>query len=66
MQPCVAIITIGVHDSERSPRFYRDGLGFQTEGVIGKGFDGAVVFIDMRPGSRLAPWTRSWPSRAIW
>ena len=60
MQPRITVITIGVDDLERSLRFYRDGLGFKTEGVVGKAFEhGAVVFIDMQSGLRLALWPRS-------
>lgn len=60
MQPRITVITIGVDDLERSLRFYRDGLGFKTEGIVGKEFEhGAVVFIDLQPGLRLALWPRS-------
>jgi catechol 2,3-dioxygenase-like lactoylglutathione lyase family enzyme len=59
MKPRITVITIGVDDLERSLRFYRDGLGFPTEGIIGKEFEyGAVVFIDLQPGLRLALWPR--------
>lgn len=54
------VITIGVDNLERSLRFYRDGLGFATEGIVGSQFDhGAVVFIELQPGSRLALWPRA-------
>lgn len=57
MQPRITVITIGVEDLERSLRFYRDGLGFDTEGIVGQEFEnGAVVFIAMQPGLRLALW----------
>ena len=60
MQPHITVITIGVDDLERSLRFYRNGLGFHTEGIIGQEFEhGAVVFIDLQPGLRLALWPRS-------
>lgn len=59
MKPRVTVITLGVDDLERSQRFYRDGLGFATEGIIGQEFEyGAVVFIDLQPGLRLALWPR--------
>lgn len=59
MKPRITVITIGVDDLEASLRFYRDGLGFLTEGVIGKEFEhGAVVFIPLQPGLRLALWPR--------
>lgn len=60
MKPRITVITMGVDDLEASLRFYRDGLGFATEGIIGKEFEyGAVVFIDLQPGLRLALWSRN-------
>jgi catechol 2,3-dioxygenase-like lactoylglutathione lyase family enzyme len=60
MKPYVSVITIGVDDLERSLRFYRDGLGFATDGIIGAEFEyGAVVFIPLEGGLRLALWPRT-------
>lgn len=40
-------------------RFYRDGLGLPTEGMVGTGFEhGAVVFFDLQAGLKLALWPR--------
>ena len=59
MKPQITVITIGVNDLDSSLRFYRDGLGFSTEGIIGKEFEyGAVVFIQLQAGLRLALWPR--------
>lgn len=59
MKPKITVITLGVDDLEQSLRFYRDGLGFATEGIVGEQFEyGAVVFIQMQPGLRLALWPR--------
>lgn len=59
MEPRITVLTIGVDDLEVSLRFYRDGLGFATDGIVGKEFAyGAVVFIDLQPGLRLALWPR--------
>lgn len=59
MKPLITVITLGVDDLETSLRFYRDGLGFATDGIVGKEFDyGAVVFIQLQPGLRLALWPR--------
>lgn len=59
MKPRITVITLGVDDLEASLRFYRDGLGFATEGIIGKEFEhGAVVFIQLQAGLRLALWPR--------
>ena len=60
MEPRITVITIGVKDLERSLTFYRDGLGLKTPGVIGEQFEhGAVVFIDMQPGLKLALWPQT-------
>ena len=60
MKPRVSVITIGVDDLERSLRFYRDGLGLRTEGIIGTEFEyGAVAFFDLEAGLKLALYPRS-------
>ena len=60
MQPRITIITIGVDDLERSRRFYRAGPGLPTEGIVGAEFEyGAVVFIELQSGLRLALWPRN-------
>lgn len=59
MKPRITLITLGVDDLHRAVAFYRDGLGFQTEGIVGEQFeDGAVAFFDLQPGLRLALWPR--------
>ncbi len=59
MKPRITVITVSVDDLERSLRFYRDGLGLKTEGIIGKEFEhGAVAFFDLRAGLKLALWPR--------
>ena len=59
MKPRITIITIAVDDLERSLRFYRDGLGFPTQGIVGTEFEyGAVAFFDLEAGIRLAIWPR--------
>lgn len=60
MKPRITVITLGVDDLERSLRFYRDGLGMRTDGIVGAEFEhGAVVFIDLEGGLRLALWPRA-------
>ena len=60
MTPRITLVTLGVDDLERAVRFYRDGLGFKTEGIVGKEFEhGAVAFFDLQPGLRLALWPRT-------
>jgi uncharacterized protein len=59
MKPRITVITIGVDDLERSLRFYRDGLGLSTQGIIGAEFEhGAVAFFDLQVGLKLAIWPR--------
>src|SRR5499427_10400320 len=59
MNPRITLITIGVDDLERSLRFYRDGLGLKTEGIVGEQFEhGAVAFFDLQAGLKLALWPR--------
>lgn len=59
MKPRVTMITLAVDDLERALRFYRDGLGFPTQGIIGQEFaHGAVAFFDLQPGLKLAVWPR--------
>ena len=59
MKPRISVITLGVDDLERSLRFYRDGLGLSTEGIVGEEFEfGAVAFFDLQAGLRLALWPR--------
>jgi uncharacterized protein len=59
VKPRITVITLGVDDLEASLRFYRDGLGFATDGIVGQEFEfGAVVFIPLQPGLRLALWPR--------
>lgn len=60
MKPRITVITLGVDDLERALTFYRDGLGFTTEGIVGREFThGAVAFFDLQPGLKLAIWPRA-------
>jgi hypothetical protein len=60
MHPHLTVITLGVDDLERALRFYRDGLGLRTEGIVGQEFEhGAVAFIELQGGLRLALWPRA-------
>jgi catechol 2,3-dioxygenase-like lactoylglutathione lyase family enzyme len=59
MKPRIALVTLGVDDLERAVRFYRDGLGLPTQGIVGQEFEyGAVAFFDLRGGLRLGLWPR--------
>ena len=60
MKPRITVLTLGVDDLERSVAFYRDGLGFATEGIVGQQFEyGAVAFFDLQHGVKLALWPRA-------
>ena len=60
MDPRITVITLGVDDLDRALRFYRDGLGLPTPGIVGTEFEnGAVVFIQLQAGVSLALWPRA-------
>jgi uncharacterized glyoxalase superfamily protein PhnB len=59
MKPRITVLTIGVDDLKKALAFYRDGLGLKTEGIVGQEFEnGAVAFIDLENGMKLALWPR--------
>jgi uncharacterized protein len=61
MKARISLITLGVDDLERAVRFYRDGLGLETPGIIGEEFEngeGAVAFFDLEGGLKLGLWPR--------
>ena len=60
MRARITLLTLGVDDLERAVRFYRDGLGLKTEGIVGKEFEhGAVAFFELQAGLKLALWPRA-------
>lgn len=61
MNPRISLITLGVDDLDRAVRFYRDGLGLPTDGIVGKEFGelGEVAFFDLQAGLKLALWRRT-------
>ena len=40
MKPRIHVVTLAVADLDRALTFYRDGMGFPTEGLIGTEFPG--------------------------
>jgi catechol 2,3-dioxygenase-like lactoylglutathione lyase family enzyme len=59
MRPQITLLTLGVDDLEASVRFYRDGLGLPTNGIVGKEIEhGAVAFFELHGGLKLALWAR--------
>ena len=67
MKPRITILTLGVDDLESSYKFYHEGLGLPTVGIVGREFEhGAVVFIDLQQGMKLALYPRkdiAWDAR---
>ena len=60
MRPRITAITLGVDDLERALAFYRDGLGLESQGIVGQEFEyGAVAFFNLQPGLMLALWPRT-------
>jgi hypothetical protein len=59
MQPGLSILTLGVDDLETSFKFYHEGLGFPSKGIVGKEFEhGEVAFFDLPNGMKLALYSR--------
>ena len=61
MDPRIDVVTLGVADLERGLRFYRDGLGLRTRGIVGTEWPGdettpagAVVMLELEGGRMLA------------
>ena len=66
MQPRIHAITLAVSDLDRALRFYRDGLGLPTQGIIGTEFAGdattpagAVAMFQMQGGLTLGLYPRT-------
>ena len=66
MQAKIFFITLAVDDLGRSVAFYRDGLGWPTEGIIGQEFhdevtgaDGTIAFFALDAGLMLGLYERA-------
>lgn len=60
MKPRISVLTLGVSDLEKAVGFYRDGLGWPTEGIVGQDIEnGAVAFFDLQNGLKLALWPQA-------
>lgn len=66
MKPRIHVITLAVADLGRALAFYRDGLGFPTEGLIGSEFkgnekspDGTTAVFQLEDGLMLSVYPRS-------
>ena len=59
MNPHITILTLGVRDLQAAYRFYHEGLGLPSEGIVGKQYPhGAVAFFRLSGGLILALWPR--------
>ncbi len=66
MKPRVDVITLAVEDLERALQFYRDGLGFESSGVVGtqwtdeeSGANGAIAVFKLESGLLLSLYPRT-------
>ncbi len=66
MRAAISFITLAVEDLDRSVAFYRDGLGWPTEGIIGREFhdevtgaDGTIAFFALDAGLMLGLYERA-------
>ena len=65
MRPRIYVITLAAADLERALAFYRDGLGFESQGIIGTEFvgddtspGGAAVMFELEGGLILSLYGR--------
>ena len=57
MKPYISVITLAVNDLEQSLKFYCEGLGLHSEGILGQEYEyGAVAFIELQSDIKLALW----------
>lgn len=66
MRAKIFFITLAVDDLERSVAFYRDGLGWPTDGIVGREFhddvtgaDGTIAFVRLEDGLLLGLYERA-------
>ena len=66
MRAQIFFFTLAVDDLDRALSFYRDGLGWPTEGVVGGDFhdevtgaDGTIAFITLESGQKLGLYERA-------
>jgi uncharacterized protein len=59
MKQRINILTLGVNDLKKSMKFYQEGLGWKTKGIIGTEFEnGEVVLFDLDNGMKLSLYER--------
>jgi uncharacterized protein len=67
MEPRFSILTLGVNDIKKSYKFYHEGLGFPSKGIVGQEFEhGEAAFFGLKNGLILAIYSRkdlAWDSK---
>jgi uncharacterized protein len=67
MESRFTTLTLGVDNVEKSFKFYHEGLGLSSKGIIGKEFEhGEIAFFDLKNGMILALYSRdnlTWDSQ---
>ena len=67
MESRFTILTLGVDNLNKSFKFYHEGLGLPSKGIVGKEFEhGKVAFFDLKNGMILALYSRddlAWDSQ---
>lgn len=59
MEARFTVLTLGVDSVEKSFKFYSEGLGLPSKGIIGKEFEhGEAAFFDLKHGMKLALYSR--------
>lgn len=59
MEPRITVITLAVNDLERALRFYREGMGLPSAGIMGTEWEhGSVAFFELAGGMHLALYPR--------
>jgi predicted lactoylglutathione lyase len=66
VKPKINLINLAVNDLEKSVAFYRDGLGWPTNGIVGQEFhddvtgaDGTIAFFELNDGLQLGLYERA-------
>jgi uncharacterized glyoxalase superfamily protein PhnB len=67
MKQRMNLLTLGVSDLKKSMKFYQDGFGWQTQGIVGTEYEnGAVVLFELDNGMMLCLYERknlAWDSK---
>jgi len=67
MKQRINVLTVGVVDLKKAVKFYQEGLGWKTQGIIGTEFEnGEVALFDLDNGMKLSLYERknlAWDSK---